>query len=91
MIPLFLVCTDYYGIRKEIDWITDLHYARKPLGEPLAYVNRGNVPQQADNSIDCGLYTCAFAEYVCRGDTNILISKFDSTNLRVRYGAFVWE
>ncbi|KAK6796476.1 hypothetical protein RDI58_004177 [Solanum bulbocastanum] len=37
----------------------------------------------------CGLYTCSFAEYVCRGDMDISMSIFDSENLRLRYGALL--
>ncbi|WMV14831.1 hypothetical protein MTR67_008216 [Solanum verrucosum] len=31
MIPLFLVATDYYALRKDIDWNTDVHYAGRQL------------------------------------------------------------
>ncbi|WMV41085.1 hypothetical protein MTR67_034470 [Solanum verrucosum] len=75
MIPLFLVATDYYALRKDIDWNTDVHYAGRPVGDPL----------------DCGLYTCAFAEYVCRGDRNIPMSGLNAENLRLRFGALLWE
>ncbi|KAH0757528.1 hypothetical protein KY290_021021 [Solanum tuberosum] len=74
MIPLFLVATDYYAVRKDIDWNTDLHCDGKPVGDSLVYGNRENIPQQRDNSTNCGLYTCAFTEYMCRGDRNISMS-----------------
>ncbi|XP_049387444.1 uncharacterized protein LOC125851737 [Solanum stenotomum] len=91
MIPLFLVATDYYALRKDIDWNTDVHYAGRPVGDPLVYGNRENIPQQCDNSMDCGLYTCAFAEYVCRGDRNVSMSGLNAENLRLRFGALLWE
>ncbi|KAH0642017.1 hypothetical protein KY285_032879 [Solanum tuberosum] len=91
MIPLFLVATDYYALRKDIDWNTDVHYAGRPVGDPLVYGNRENIPQQCDNSTDCGLYTCAFAEYVCRGDKNVSMSGLNAENLRLRFGALLWE
>ncbi|KAH0654423.1 hypothetical protein KY289_032101 [Solanum tuberosum] len=50
MIHLFLVATDYYALRKDIDWNTDVHYAGRPVGDPLVYGNRENIPQQRDNS-----------------------------------------
>ncbi|KAL3360810.1 hypothetical protein AABB24_013990 [Solanum stoloniferum] len=50
MIPLFLVATDYYALRKDIDWNTDVHYAGRPVGDPLVYGNHENIPQQCDNS-----------------------------------------
>ncbi|KAK4716619.1 hypothetical protein R3W88_014957 [Solanum pinnatisectum] len=50
MIHLFLIATDYYGLRKDIDWNTGVHYASRSVGDPLVYGNRENVPQQRDNS-----------------------------------------
>ncbi|KAG5590498.1 hypothetical protein H5410_041012 [Solanum commersonii] len=50
-----------------------------------------NIPQQVDDSVDCSLYTCSFDEYVCRGDMNISMSIFYSENLRLRYGALLWD
>jgi len=32
------------------------------------------------------MYTCFFAEFVCRGDTDISMSIFYSESLRLRYG-----
>ncbi|KAH0650236.1 hypothetical protein KY284_030148 [Solanum tuberosum] len=40
---------------------------------------------------DCGLYTCAFTEYVCRGDRNVSMSGLNTENLRLRFGALLWE
>ncbi|KAH0733336.1 hypothetical protein KY289_004524 [Solanum tuberosum] len=91
MIHLFLVATDYYALRKDIDWNTDVHYVGRPVGDPLVYGNRENIPQQCDNSTDCGLYTCAFAEYVCRGDRNVSMLGLNAENLRLRFGALLWE
>uniref|UniRef100_M1AIU8 Ulp1 protease family, C-terminal catalytic domain containing protein n=1 Tax=Solanum tuberosum TaxID=4113 RepID=M1AIU8_SOLTU len=62
--------------KKDIDWNTDVHYAGRPVGDPLVYGNRENIPQQCDNSTDCGLYTCVFAEYVCHGDRNVIYVGF---------------
>ncbi|WMV31177.1 hypothetical protein MTR67_024562 [Solanum verrucosum] len=73
MIPLFLVATDYYALRKDIDWNTDVHYAGRPVGDPLVYGNRENIPQQCDNS------------------TNVSMSGLNAENLRLRFGALLWE
>ncbi|KAG5572251.1 hypothetical protein H5410_062017 [Solanum commersonii] len=40
---------------------------------------------------DCGLYTCVFAEYVCRGDMNISMLGVNAENLRLRFGALPWK
>ncbi|KAK6777441.1 hypothetical protein RDI58_024158 [Solanum bulbocastanum] len=91
MISLFLVTTDFYGLRKYIDWNTYVYYSNKPVRDPLACMKCENIPQQVDDSVDCGLYTCSFAEYVYRGDIDISMSVFDFENLRLRYGALLWE
>ncbi|KAK6779980.1 hypothetical protein RDI58_022164 [Solanum bulbocastanum] len=46
---------------------------------------------QDDTFIDCGLYTCSFAEFVCHGDMDIFMSIFDAENLRLRYEALLWN
>ncbi|KAH0690150.1 hypothetical protein KY289_017508 [Solanum tuberosum] len=76
---------------KDIDWNIDVHYAGRPVGDLLVYGNRENIPQQCDNSTDCGLYTCAFAEYVCLGDRNISMSGLNAENLRLRFRALLLE
>ncbi|KAG5571539.1 hypothetical protein H5410_061305, partial [Solanum commersonii] len=50
MIPFFLLCTDYYGKRKDIDWNTNVHYSNIVFGEPLAFEKHENIPQQNDES-----------------------------------------
>jgi len=37
------------------------------------------------------MYTCVFAEYVCRGDMNISMLGVNAENLRLRVGALPWE
>ncbi|KAG5581209.1 hypothetical protein H5410_051836 [Solanum commersonii] len=61
MIPLFLLATDYYALRKDIDWNTNVHYAGRPVGDPLVY------------------------------DRNISMSGLNAENLRLRFGALLWE
>lgn len=39
----------------------------------------------------CGLYTCDFAEHVCRGDRKISKSDFKFEYFRLRFGALMWE
>ncbi|KAH0735473.1 hypothetical protein KY285_011180 [Solanum tuberosum] len=74
-----------------IPLVSDVYYVGRPVGDPLVYGKRENIPQQRNNSTDCGLYTCAFDEYVCRGDRNISMSDLNAENLRLRFGALLWE
>ncbi|KAK4713477.1 hypothetical protein R3W88_019384 [Solanum pinnatisectum] len=91
MISLILLCTDYYGKREDIDWNTNVHFANTIFGEPLTFEKRDNIPHQIVESNQCGIYTCAFAEYVCQGDLNTLNSFFYSKNLQLRYGVLLWD
>ncbi|KAM3237985.1 hypothetical protein P3L10_013015 [Capsicum annuum] len=46
MIPMFLVVTNFYGKRSDIDWHRKAAYIDKSLSEPLEYVILKNTPQQ---------------------------------------------
>ncbi|PHU11663.1 hypothetical protein BC332_18593 [Capsicum chinense] len=76
MIPLFLVTTNFYGKRSDIDWYRKAAYIDKSLSEPLN---------------DCGMFVCAFAEYVSHGIFDISSTLFGVVNHRLRYGALLWD
>ncbi|KAM3361318.1 hypothetical protein P3S68_016172 [Capsicum galapagoense] len=50
MIPMFLVATNFYGKRSDIDWHREAAYIDKSLSEPLEYVILKNTPQQEPQS-----------------------------------------
>ncbi|PHU20237.1 hypothetical protein BC332_11388 [Capsicum chinense] len=50
MIPMFLVATNFYGKRLDIDWHREAAYIDKSLSEPLEYVILKNTPQQEPQS-----------------------------------------
>ncbi|PHU16361.1 hypothetical protein BC332_17566 [Capsicum chinense] len=76
MIPMFLVATNFYGKRSDIDWHRKAVYIDKSLSEPLD---------------DCGMFVCDFAEYVSHGIFDISSRLFDVVNHRIRYGALLWD
>ncbi|KAM3308351.1 hypothetical protein P3S67_010095 [Capsicum chacoense] len=91
MIPMFLVATNFYGKCLDIDWHREAAYIDKSLSEPLEYVILKDTPQQEPQSNDCGMFVCAFAEYVSHGMFNISSRIFDVVNHRIRYGALLWD
>ncbi|PHU06501.1 hypothetical protein BC332_22990 [Capsicum chinense] len=89
MIPIFLVATNFYGKRSNIDRHRKAAYIDKSLSELLEYVILKDTPQQEPQSNDCGMYVCAFAEYVSHGIFDISSRPFDAVNHRIRYGALL--
>ncbi|KAM3360387.1 hypothetical protein P3S68_020099 [Capsicum galapagoense] len=89
MIPLFLVATNFYGKRSNIDWHREAAYIDKSLSEPLEYVILKDTPQQGPQYNDCGMFLCAFAEYVCHGIFDISSTLFGAVNHRLRYSALL--
>ncbi|PHT29351.1 hypothetical protein CQW23_31059 [Capsicum baccatum] len=91
MIPLFLVATNFYEKRSDIDWYWEAAYIDKSLSEPLEYVILKDTQQQGPQSNDCGMFVCAFAEYVSHGIFDISSTLFNVVNHRLRYGALLWN
>ncbi|KAF3632980.1 hypothetical protein FXO38_25827 [Capsicum annuum] len=80
MIPMFLVATNFYGKRSDIDWHRKVVYIDKSPSEPLEYVILKNTPQKGPQSIDCGMFVCAFVEYVSHGMFDISNRLFGAIN-----------
>ncbi|PHT52516.1 hypothetical protein CQW23_06978 [Capsicum baccatum] len=91
MILMFLVATNFYGKRSDIDWYWEAAYTDKSLSEPLKYVILKDTRQQGPQSNDCGMFVCAFTEYVSHGMFDISSRLFDIVNHRLRYGALLWD
>ncbi|KAM3305150.1 hypothetical protein P3S67_012016 [Capsicum chacoense] len=91
MISMFLVATNFYGKRSNIDWHREAAYIDKSLSESLEYVILKDTPQQEPQSNDCGMFICAFAEYFSHGMFDISSRLFDAVNHRIRYDALLWD
>ncbi|KAM3341185.1 hypothetical protein P3S68_028820 [Capsicum galapagoense] len=89
MIPIFLVATNFYEKRSDIDRHRKAAYIDKSLSELLEYVILKDTPQQEPQSNDCGMFVCAFAEYVSHDIFDISSRLFDAVNHRIRYGALL--
>ncbi|KAK4710065.1 hypothetical protein R3W88_004578 [Solanum pinnatisectum] len=53
------------------------------------FITKG-VPRQQDDSLDCGVFVAAFAEFVSNGQ-HILNQQVKADILRKRFGAILWE
>ncbi|KAH0719356.1 hypothetical protein KY285_015387 [Solanum tuberosum] len=53
------------------------------------FITKG-VPRQQDDSLDCGVFVAAFAEFVSNGQ-HILNQQVKANILRKRFGAILWE
>ncbi|KAH0653773.1 hypothetical protein KY289_031451 [Solanum tuberosum] len=53
------------------------------------FITKG-VPRQQDDSLDCGVFVAAFAEFVSNGQ-HILNQQVNADILRKRFGAILWE
>ncbi|KAH0684407.1 hypothetical protein KY289_022159 [Solanum tuberosum] len=53
------------------------------------FITKG-VPRQQDDSLDCGVFVAAFAEFVSNG-LHILNQQVKADILRKRFGAILWE
>ncbi|KAM3281459.1 putative protein isoform X1 [Capsicum chacoense] len=91
IIPLFLFATNLYDKRAEICWDREPAYIDKSMTNPLKYVIVRDILQQAPQSNDCGMYVCAFAEFIIHGLFDISTNMFNVTNHRMTYGALLWN
>ncbi|PHT49794.1 hypothetical protein CQW23_09541 [Capsicum baccatum] len=89
MIPLLLAATNFYGKRSDIGWHRKAAYIDKSLSEPLEYVILKDTPHQGLQSNDCGMFVCAFTEYISHGIFDISSTLFDVVNHRLRYDALL--
>ncbi|PHU00619.1 hypothetical protein BC332_30406 [Capsicum chinense] len=91
IIPLFLFATNFYGKQADICWDREPGYIDKSIIDPLKYVIVRDIPRQAPQSNDCGMYACAFAEFIIHGLFDISTNMFNATNHRMRYGVLLWD
>ncbi|OIT35241.1 hypothetical protein A4A49_57259, partial [Nicotiana attenuata] len=93
MIPLYLSCSGFYGKHSDINFKNTKAYIEKIVTDPIDIQwIVGEIPQQKEGSLDCGVYVAAFAEYVSIGD--LAVPADDPSDIdqhRRRYGALLWD
>ncbi|XP_019265290.1 PREDICTED: uncharacterized protein LOC109242867 [Nicotiana attenuata] len=92
LIPLYLSCTGFYGKRPDINIKNTKAYIEKGVTDPIDIQWLGEIPQQKEGSLDCGVYVVAFAKYASIGD--LVVSTDDLSDIdqhRRRYGTLLWD
>ncbi|PHU05137.1 hypothetical protein BC332_25959 [Capsicum chinense] len=89
IIPLCLQACDFY-YKKGIDFQNHPRYKDGDSPDMFDVLFEENLPQQPNESLDCGLYKVTYAECLSYGH-KVLSTEFDPNALRTRYIALVWD
>ncbi|KAF3640543.1 hypothetical protein FXO38_22107 [Capsicum annuum] len=89
IIPLCLQACDFY-YKKGIDLQNHPRYKDRDSSDMFDVLFEENLPQQPNESLDCGLYKVTYAECLSY-DHKVLSAEFDPNALCTRYIAFVWD
>ncbi|PHT36367.1 hypothetical protein CQW23_24067 [Capsicum baccatum] len=89
IIPLCLQACDFY-YKKGIDLQNHPRYKDRDSSDMFDVLFEENLPQQPNESLDCGLYKVTYAECLSYGH-KVLSAEFDPNALRARYIALVWD
>ncbi|KAF3643924.1 hypothetical protein FXO37_21711 [Capsicum annuum] len=97
MLPTYLSDNDFYDKAKRTDWPSLEAYKGK-ITQQTGLVNEisfdvdyvQNIPQQASDSLDCGIFVCVYAEILSEG-LQVHSCGFDSVCQRARYAFLLWH
>ncbi|MCD7458524.1 hypothetical protein HAX54_038440, partial [Datura stramonium] len=90
LLPLYLTLSGFYHDIKDIGRSRDDSYMDKAQSESLNVQFVDNLPQQAHDSMKCGVYVSAYAKYLSN-EVDIHASDFEANLHRPRYGALLWD
>ncbi|KAH0666441.1 hypothetical protein KY285_027647 [Solanum tuberosum] len=96
MLPNYLHDSGFFDKTGRTDWTSMEAYKDKETGDLLGPQQSFEVEyaqgimQQQSNSLDCGMYVVAFAEYLS-DEINIPSINFRSDYLRNRYATLLWK
>ncbi|PHT30032.1 hypothetical protein CQW23_30421 [Capsicum baccatum] len=97
MLPTYLSDNGFYDKTEQTDWPSLEAYKGKitqqtdlvnEISFDVDYVQ--NIPQQASNSLDCGVFVCAYAEILSEG-LQVHSCGFDSACQHARYASLLWH
>ncbi|KAM3378477.1 hypothetical protein P3S68_010890 [Capsicum galapagoense] len=97
MLPTYLSDNDFYDKTERTDWPSLEAYKGK-ITQQTDLVNEipfdvdyvQNIPQQASDSLDCGVFVYAYAEILSEG-LQVHSCGFDATSQRARYTSLLWH
>ncbi|PHT49526.1 hypothetical protein CQW23_09273 [Capsicum baccatum] len=97
MLPNYLSDNGFYNKTERTDWpsleaykgkITQQNGLVNEISFDVDYVQ--NIPRQASDSLDCGVFVCAYAEILSEG-LQVHLCGFDSACQRALYASLLWH
>ncbi|WMV32089.1 hypothetical protein MTR67_025474 [Solanum verrucosum] len=89
VLPYYLSVVKFYDKRPELKATPKYSGIDEFEKIKFHFITKG-VPRQQDDSLDCGVFVAAFAEFVSNGQ-HILNQQVKADILRKRFGAILWE
>ncbi|WMV23331.1 hypothetical protein MTR67_016716 [Solanum verrucosum] len=89
VLPYYLSVVKFYDKRPELKATPKYSGIDEFEKIEFHFITKG-VPRQQDDSLDCGVFVAAFAEFVSNGQ-HILNQQVKADILRKRFGAILWE
>uniref|UniRef100_M1C4R9 Ulp1 protease family, C-terminal catalytic domain containing protein n=1 Tax=Solanum tuberosum TaxID=4113 RepID=M1C4R9_SOLTU len=90
LLPSYLTLSGFFDKSERVDWLNLEEYNGKTVQDAFEIIFQSNIVQQSSGSMDCGLYSAAYAEYLTDGQS-IPLTNFDVNLHRSRYGALLWN
>ncbi|KAF3675116.1 hypothetical protein FXO38_04889 [Capsicum annuum] len=97
ILPTYLSDNGFYDKTERTDWPSLKAYKGK-INQQTGLINKipfdvdyvQNIPQQAYDSLDCGVFVCAYAEILSEG-LQVHSCGFDAASQRARYASLLWH
>ncbi|PHU22122.1 hypothetical protein BC332_07229 [Capsicum chinense] len=97
ILPTYLSDNGFYDKTERTDWPSLKAYKGK-INQQTGLINKipfdvdyvQNIPQQAYDSLDCGVFVCAYAEILSKG-LQVHSCGFDAASQRARYPSLLWH
>ncbi|PHT34017.1 hypothetical protein CQW23_25817 [Capsicum baccatum] len=97
LLPTYLLDNGFYDKTERTDWPSLEAYKGK-ITQQIGLINEilfdvdymQNIPQQASDSSDCGVFVCAYAEILSEG-LQVHSYVFDAASQHARYAYLLWH
>ncbi|KAG5630109.1 hypothetical protein H5410_001826 [Solanum commersonii] len=90
MLPKYLESSGFYEKKDRANWSVLESYQGKKKSHPFEVIDVIGIAQQARNSLDCGVFVVAYAEFLSDG-LQIPSDGIISQSLRLRYASLLWN
>ncbi|KAH0655211.1 hypothetical protein KY285_030093 [Solanum tuberosum] len=89
-LPKYLESSGFYEQKDRTNWSVLESYQGKNKSYPFEVIHVTGISQQASNSLDCGVFVAAYAEFLSDG-RQIPSDGIISQSLRLRYASLLWN